>query len=193
MRPIHNARHAFNKAIRSMLFADSLILVATAMLGPIYALFVEEIGGNLLDAGITFGVFSFTAGIVTLISGNLIDRVKEAELIIVLGLTITGIGFLTYTTVSSMGGLMIAQVIVGMGTAIKYPAFDAVYSKHLDRNKQGREWGAWESIFYFTAAFGSIVGGYIASSFGFQTIFITMAVLSFSAAMFVYLLPRKLL
>jgi MFS family permease len=176
-----------------MLFADSLILVATAMLGPIYALFVERIGGDLLDAGITFGAFSFAAGIVTLISGTFTDRIKEAELIIVLGYVVTAIGFLSYVFVENMTALIFAQVVVGIGTAIRYPAFDAVFSSHLDKGEGGREWGAWESTLYFTSAFGAVMGGYLASEFGFDYIFVIMSVLSFAAAVYIYSLPRKLL
>lgn len=163
------------------------------MFGPIYALFVEKIGGNILDAGITFGVFSFAAGVVTLISGSFSDRVKETELIIALGYVVTAVGFLSYMLVDNMTMLLVAQVIVGIGTAIRYPAFDAVFSEHLDKGKGGREWGAWESMFYFTGAFGAVVGGYLASQFGFDAIFTVMAVLSFTAAVYIYALPRKLL
>jgi len=170
-----------------------MILVATALFGPIYALFVKEIGGGLIDAGIAFGVFSFTAGLVTLVSGTLSDKVKEVELVIVLGFIVTSVGFLSYIFVDSMTGLLIAQIIVGLGTAIKYPAFDAVYSKHLDDGLGGREWGAWESMYYFTTAFGAVAGGYLATEFGFNAIFITMAVLSFLGGLFIYMLPRKLL
>ena len=138
-------RQHFNRAIKAMLFADSLILIATAMLAPIYALFVERIGGDLLDAGITFGAFSLAAGIVTLVSGTFTDRVKQAELIIVLGYIVTALGFISYIFVDTMVTLVFAQIVVGIGTAIRYPAFDAVFSSHLDKGEGGREGGAWES------------------------------------------------
>ena len=60
----------FNKAIRILLTTNSFILIASAMLAPIYALFVEEIGSDLLDASYAFAVFAFVAGITTLISGK---------------------------------------------------------------------------------------------------------------------------
>jgi len=183
----------FNRAIRSMLFADSLLLVATAMLGPLYAIFVEELGGDLLDAGATFAVFSFVAGVVILISGAMGDRAKEPELIIVAGYLITAIGFFAYAFVNSMVALMAVQVIVGVGLAVRAPVFDALFSEHLDKHREGIEWGAWDSMSYFAGAFGAVVGGYIASNFGFTYIFFIMAVLSLISAVYIYSLPRKVL
>ena len=49
---------------------DRFVMVAGAMLGPIYALFVKNIGGNLLDASCAAAVFFLTGGIVMLISGK---------------------------------------------------------------------------------------------------------------------------
>ena len=38
----------FNKAIKILLITNGFILIAGAMLGPIYALFVKKIGGDQL-------------------------------------------------------------------------------------------------------------------------------------------------
>jgi len=183
----------FNKAIRILLVTNGLTLVAGAMLGPIYALFVEEIGGSLLDASYAFGVFAFVAGIVTLISGNYADRIKENELILVAGYAIMGIGFLGYIFVNSIFLLLVVQAIIGLGEAIYGPAFDVIYSKHLDRGKAGREWGAWEAINYFTASFGAVAGGVIVTLFGFNVIFVVMGLLCFVSAIYILLLPRIVL
>jgi len=43
----------FDKGLRVLLLADSTILFASAMFGPIYALFVKKIGGDLLAASLT--------------------------------------------------------------------------------------------------------------------------------------------
>ncbi|MDD5098953.1 MAG: MFS transporter [Candidatus Colwellbacteria bacterium] len=172
---------------------NGLILIASAMFGPIYALFVEKIGGDLLDASYAFGAYALAAGITTLISGKYADKLKENELIVVFGYGIMGVAFLGYTLVNSIWSLLIVQVLIGLGEAIYSPAFDAVYSKHLDGHKSGREWGAWESINYFTTAFGAIVGGFLVISFGFNTMFIVMGLLSFASAIYIFKLPRRLL
>ena len=84
----------FNQALRLLLITNGLVLLAAAMLGPIYALFVEEIGGDLLEASLTGGIFALAAGITTLIAGRYTDKLKENNsLIVSLGYTVMGIGF----------------------------------------------------------------------------------------------------
>jgi len=183
----------FSKGIKTILLVDSIVMVAAAMLGPIYALFVEEIGGSLLDASFAAAIFAVVGGITCLISGNLTDKIKENELIIVFGYFMLGIGFFLYTFVDSILFLFGVQVIVGLAHAVSNPALDAVFSKHLDKGKVGKEWGAWEALGFFTYAIGAVVGGLIVINFGFDAIFIIMSILCFASAIYIYLLPRDIL
>lgn len=183
----------FNKALRILLSTNAMILMAGAMLGPIYALFVENVGGDLMDASIAGGIFALVAGLTTLVSGKYSDKIKENELVIVFGYLIMGIGFSMYFWVNSIIFLFIVQAIIGLGEAIYAPAFDAVYSKHIDGNKSGTQWGAWESMNYFTTATGAIVGGGLVTLFGFQTLFVIMAMLCFCSALYIYQLKRNAL
>lgn len=186
-------KHFFNRALRILLITNGLILIAGAMLGPIYAIFIEQIGGDLLDASYAFAVFAFAAGCTTLISGRFADKVKENELIVVGGYLIMAAGFIGYIFVNSIFALLIVQVIIGLGEAIYSPAFDAVYSKHLDGHRSGREWGAWEAINYFTTAIGAVTGGVLVTWFGFNFMFAMMGGLCVVSALYILLLPRKVL
>ncbi|MCA9385382.1 MFS transporter [Candidatus Dojkabacteria bacterium] len=182
-----------NSSLRILLATNSLILLAGAMLAPIYALFVEDIGGSLMDASIAGGIFALFAGVTTFISGKISDSFKENELIIVLGYVIVGIGFLSYLWANSIVALFIIQALIGIGEAIYSPAFDAVYSKHLDTKSAGTQWGAWESMNYFTSAIGAIVGGSIVTIFGFNTLFICMFALCITSGLYIYHLKRSVL
>jgi len=183
----------FNRALRILLVTNAMILLSGAMLGPIYALFVDKIGGDLLDASFAGGLFALTAGITSLLSGKYSDKIKENELIIVAGYLIIAIGFFLYIFVSSVYQLLLIQVLIGFGEAIYSPAFDAQYSKHLDGHKSGKQWGAWESMNYFTAAFGAVVGGFVVTIFGFDVMFLAMAIISLLSALYIYYLPRRVL
>lgn len=175
------------------MITDGIILFAGAMFGPIYALFVEKIGGDLMDASFAFAVFSVTAGIVTIISGRYSDKIKETKNIIVIGYLIMAIGFFGYIFVNSLWSLLIIQVVVGLGEAIYFPAYDAVYSENLSVNKLGRGWAAWEAISYFMAAIGAVAGGFLVSIFGFDAMFIIVSILCLISSIYIFLLPKRVL
>lgn len=182
-----------NIALKILLITNGLILTAVAMMGPIYAIFVEEIGGDLLDAGLTGAAYALTAGTTTLLVGKLVDKVKEKELVIVAGYIVIGIAFLLFTGVHSIWTLAMVQALIGFGEALYSPAFDSVYSDHLDKRKSGLQWGAWEAMNYFTWAAGATVGGFLVSMFSFDHLFVLMSLLAFGAALYIYLTPRKVL
>src|SRR3989338_2669815 len=190
---LHLKNVFFNRALRVLLITNALILIASYMLGPIYALFVEGFGGDLLDASFAGAAFALSAGITSLLSGRFSDKVRRPELVVVLGYVLIGVGYFLYIFVNSIWFLLLCQIIIGLGEATYSPAFDAVYSKHLTENKIGREWAAWESMNYFSAAAGAIVGGLIAVNFGFDTLFIIMAVLCLFSALYIYKLPKTVL
>lgn len=180
----------FNRALRVLLLTNGFILVAGAMLGPIYALFVEEVGGDLLAASFTVGVFALAAGVTTLFAGHIADKVRHEENVIAFGYAAMGVGFLSFLFVQDIWGLLVAQAIIGFGEAIYSPAFDSLYSKNLENQKEGIEWGAWESLNYFTVALGAIVGGVLASAYGFQSIFIVMSALCLGSAAYLKLTKK---
>lgn len=182
-----------NRSLRILLMTNSLILLAGAMLGPIQAIFVDKVGGDLMDAGISGGIFSLVAGITVLVSGKFADRLKEPELVVVIGYIIMAFGFLSYLLVNSTISLFIVQAIIGFGDAIYNPPFDALYSRHLDPGKSGSQWGTWEAMSYFTVSIGAVIGGIIAKNFGFTPLFIIMAFLCLASAIYIYFLPRRVL
>lgn len=183
-----------NKALRFLLVTNGLVLLAGAMLGPIYALFIEDIGGNLMDVGYVAAVFSLTAGVTTLISGRFSDKIKENEWILVIGYSIIAIGFFLMIFVNSLWQLLVVEILIGLGEAIYASVFDSIYTKHIKNPKKaGSEWAVWEMMSYFTAALGALIGAFIAQSFGFSVMFIIMTIISISSAVFIAILPRKVL
>ena len=186
----HN-HHLLNRPLRILLITNGLTLLAGGMLGPIYALFVEKVGGDLLDASLTGGMFSLAAGFTTLIMGKYTDKVKEEEIIVVIGYLIMGVGFALYAIVNSIWSLLLVQILIGFAESFYSPAFDSLYTKHTPKTKRGRAWGWWESLNYFTLAGGALIGGLIVKFLGFTPIFLIMSFLCISSALYIYklLLP----
>ena len=103
----------FNKALRVLLFTNGMVLVSAALIAPIYALFVAEIGRSLLDASLTAGVFAVVAGITTLVSGRIADKIKRNDLMVALGYLTVGVGFFLYNFVDSIWFLFGVQAVIG--------------------------------------------------------------------------------
>ena len=182
-----------NKGLRILLLTNALILISSAMLAPIYAFFIEGVGGDILDASFAGTAFALTAALTSFVTGKMSDKVREGEFVVILGYSLMALGYFLLIFVDSIGSLLFVQILLGFGEAIYSPSFDALYSKHLDKNKAGEEWGAWESTNYITIAAGALLGGLIANSFGFDFLFLIMGVISTFSAIYILLLPRKVL
>lgn len=149
--------------------------------------------GGILETGLATSILAVTSGFVVIFTGKLSDEVRNSELIVVLGFFLLGVSFLLYNFVNSLAFLAVVQVIGGIAMAIYDPAYDALYSKHLRKHAAGREWGTWEAMSYFSQAFGAGFGALVAALFGFNVLFITMALLCFTSAVYIFFLPRRVL
>lgn len=180
-----------NRGLRILLFAEGLSLLAAAMFGPIQALYVERIGGDLLDASYAGAVFAFAAGVTTLIAGKYADRNEHPKNIIIMGYILMGIGFLLLIAVSTVWQLLFVQLLIGIAAPLYAPAYNAVYARHVNPEKAGFEWGLWDATDYFMAAAGAVIGGLIAHYYGFNAIFVIMGLLCFASALYLYITPSR--
>ncbi len=182
--------------LKVLLFAEACFTIAAGMLGPIYAVFVDEIGGNLLDASSAWAVFMLTMGIIVFLIGRWEDRLKHKERIIILGYAIRALGYLGYVFVYNQPSLLVVQFILGLGGALNIPAYDSMYTRFLDKGKEASEWADWEAMYYIMTAFAAIFGGIVASVFGFRSLFVIMFIFSligmFSSIKLMYLYRKVL-
>jgi drug/metabolite transporter (DMT)-like permease len=74
-----------NRTIKTLLATDSLFVLAAGMLGPIYAIFVERIGGDILEAGGAYAAFSLASGILIFLISKWEDHVRHQEKLVVIG------------------------------------------------------------------------------------------------------------
>lgn len=186
-------RKYLNKPLRTILVVDFFVIVAVAMLAPIQAVFVQDIGGDILDAGVASSVFAFTAAIVVFIASQWSDKRKNKHKIVATGYILTGIGFLFYLAVDSVTSLLLVQVWIGISQAFMAPAFDGLYTDQLGSKKHATSrWGVWETENYLGIAIGGLFGSAVAKYFGFDALFITMSALALASGLFLFSRPRRL-
>ncbi|USN53849.1 MAG: MFS transporter [Candidatus Nomurabacteria bacterium] len=166
------------RGIKVLLISDAWINLALGMIGPIYAIFVEDIGGDLLDASWAYSVYMITAGVVMFLLGKWEDRAKHKEKFVVIGYALISLACFMYIFVNSQIMLLFTQAVLGLSLAVLSPSFDAIYSHFVKRKEEASNWGIWEAMSYVVTAIAAIIGGYVADGFGFRTLFIVMFVIS---------------
>lgn len=182
-----------NRSLRILIAANTLMNFTIGIFAPFYAVFVENIGGTIAFAGLSWALFSVVAGLLTLLFRRWQLRVKEQELLLALGYIIRGTVFLSYAFMGGIVQLLLTQVLWGIASALGTPAFDAVYSAHTRQKDSIVQWGQWEGISAIATGLAAIVGGVLFQFIGYSPVFVGMSLLSFVLGIYIWWLPRKLL
>lgn len=169
--------------MKFLLIADAWANLGIGMIGPIWTIFVEKVGGDILDAGFAYFVFLLTSGVVMYLISKWEDHVKHKEKLIVISYFLFAIGCFSYLFVHDKTTLLIPQVILGVATAILCPVFDAIYSSYIIKKEETSDWGTWEAMAYIVTAFAALLGSYLANEFGFRILFLFMFLASLIAAL----------
>ena len=173
-----------NKIQKVLLTAQGFIIAAFGMISPIYAVFVEQIGGGILAASGAVAAYSIATGVMVYIISKWEDHVKHLEKMMTIGYILSAIGFFGYIFVQNIYELIIVQILLGLSVAVRAPAFDAVYSKHLDHHHGVLQWGYWETMAYIVTALAALIGGYVANNYGFRMLFVVMFISSLIALLY---------
>lgn len=182
-----NLRHYFlkdiNPVIRFLIISDTIIVGAAGLLGPIFALFVEDfiVDGNAAVAGVAAGVYLFSRSILQIPIAHLMDRIRGEKDDFWFMFTFSilfSIVPIFYLVIHTPLQLYVVQFVLGFFTAFTYPAFMAIFTRHIDKGREGTEWGVYFTLTDITSAALAIVGGYVAVSAGFPVLVIAVVLIS---------------
>jgi len=168
-------------ALKILLLGSGLLMTAHGLFGPIYAIFVERIGGDLLTAGSAYSIYSIAAGLMIFFVSRWSLSEKHPNLLITAGYGLSTVGLVGYSFITTPIDLFIVEVIFGVAEAISMPAFDGLFSSLIEEGKYANRWGLWETMAYLVTAFAAIAGGFIAQVFGFKFLFMVMAIVGFGS------------
>ncbi len=169
------------KELKILLATYCFSTFAFSMLSPIYAIFVEKIGGGILEASYAIAIFTFSSGVLVFLVSRFEDNVKHQEYFLSVGYLLNAIAFFLYIFVSKPFHLYFIEILFGIAIAILSPVYDGLYSKNLDKGKYISEWGDWEAVGYMISSVSALSGGLLAATFGFKALFSAMSALSFIA------------
>ena len=164
--------------LKLFLTANSFFLLAAGMLGPIYALFVKDIGGDILAVGVSWSIFMIVSGLGIFFMGKIQDKIKKDKFFIISGYGFMSLVFFGYIFVSNVIKLFIVQIVLGISMMIQSPVLDSFYTKYLEKGKFASQWAAWEGMYFTITGVAALVGAFLVKLFGFKILFWIMFFLS---------------
>ena len=162
---------------------DIMFFSAYGLIGPIFAVFVtnQVAGATIATAGFAATINLLVRALLQMPIARYIDRHKGEKddfIFMVAGSTLISVVPFAYFFVSTPLHLYLAQVVLGIGGALANPGWFAIFTRHIDKNKEGTEWTL-ENVGVGLAAAGTAaIGGLLAQRFGFHNLFLIVGVLS---------------
>lgn len=182
-----------NKSLKILFIFNGIFVFAGSLLGPLYALYVGTFDKNILSVSITWASFLAATFIFTIIVSKVGDKVKEKEYLLMAGFLVRAAAWFMFIFAGNVFHFVLLQVLLGLGEALGTPTFDAIFAEHLDGGKHIKEYADWKLIVNGTTAVGTIIGGLVVTTLGFNWLFAIMSGLATVSFLGVLIQPRKLL
>lgn len=177
-----------DRMTRLLLYGGTLWYLGEGMLGPLFAVFTDRIGGDILDITWAWAIYLIVMGLLYIVVGRYSDRHptedKGKERLMVLGYALNAIFTFAYLLVDSPVKLLVVQACLGVAAALSAPTWDSLYSRHLDHEEGGFVWGLAGGYKYIVLGVALLIGGFIVTNFSFTALFIVMGSIQVAATLY---------
>lgn len=176
-----------NFVIRILTISDIFMLSAFGLVSPILSIFyLQNIhGAGIETAGLASTIYLLTRSLCQLPVAHFIDKIKgerDDVFIMVVGSFLTSFVPLLYIVIRTPAQLYLTQFFYGLAQACTYPSWLALFTRHIDRDKTGLEWGIYYTLTDLSGAAVAAVGGILAQRLGFAPLFVVVSIISFFGA-----------
>lgn len=166
-----------NPHIKTLLYGANLWYLGEGMFGPLFAVFSERIGGNILDITWAWAVYLIVSGAMIMYIGRLSDKRFDKTNLMVAGYALNALATLGYLFVQTQAQFFLIQIILGIAAAMAIPTWNALYAKYEDKEADGYEWGLASGEAKILTGLATIIGGFIVTRYSFQALFMVMGLI----------------
>jgi len=171
-----------NKIIDAFIISETLLWSAWNFITPIFAVFVINYiqGGNIQIAALAFSVYLITRVIFEIIAGKFLTGKSDRDklVITIFGMMLMSMAYIGFSFTHSILLLFSFYCLIGIGFGVASPAKYALFTNHIDREKATSEWSLYDAITLLGIASATALGGFIASQYGFGTLFILASIIN---------------
>lgn len=165
---LHNEVSRFNKVILILTFSDVFTWGPTLVISTLAGLYLSnKLGENTVEfVGIGTSLYFITRASLQIPVGYITDKIKKDKdeiLLLLLGIWLMGTPFLLYPSITNNIFYYILQIILGAGSALNLVTWRKLFAKNLNKDKEGLEYGIYETIMSVATAGFSAAAGIVAN------------------------------
>jgi len=180
---------------RLLLWSSNLWALGEGMLGPLFAVFAQRIGGSILDVTWAWAIYLGMTGVFTIAAGKVSDRIWQwcgRERLMVAGYALNALCTFGYLLVDTTTGLFLVQAGLGVALALSSPTWSALYARYSPGEEMaGNSWGLVAGGQRLTLAVAILLGGYIVNRYSFDVLFIAMGTVQVIATLYLARIVRS--
>src|SRR5512134_3111787 len=148
------------KILISVMFGIFMIILDSTVVNVAFPTLRREFGASLADTQWVLSIYVLSLGVTTPVSGFLADRFGIKR-IYLLGLAIFVIGSFLCGLAPSLGWLILARALQGLGGGMAQPLGQAQLYRAFPPREQGTALGYFGVVLVFAPALGPILGGWL--------------------------------
>jgi MFS family permease len=188
--------YKINIVIKVLILSDLLVFTASNLFAPVFAIYiVDQIqGAGIAEAGIAAAVFMIFKSLFEIPVGIKIDKTKSEKddlYSALLGTLLTALVYVMYAHIDQVWQLYGLQALLGVGAAIAYPGWYKIFTRHIDKDKEGVEWSLYDVVTGFGMALSAALGGLIAEKFGFANLYYLVALITLAGSLSLFIIRKK--
>lgn len=165
-------------------YSNNLWFLGEGMLGPLFAVFAERVGGSILEISLAWAIYLVTTGILIILIGKFSDKNGRQEELVTLGFALNAVFTFGYLFVREPFHLFIVQAGLGVATALSTPAWNSLYSRYEDKKRTSYSWGLAVGQANIATGIAIVIGGLIVARYSFTALFITMGIIQVIATLY---------
>lgn len=174
-----------------LLWGANIWYFGEGMLGPLYAIFTEKIGGDILDITWAWSAYLVCTGLFYILVGKLVNRKKYKAKLLFLGYLLNALFTFCYLLVDAPIELFLVQIGLGIAEAIGTPVWDALFASSLHKEHDTYAWGLSTGQSQIVSGIAFAVGGLLAYYYSFDLLFTIMGIVQLIAAGVVFQLMKN--
>jgi MFS family permease len=166
-----------------LFFSASFWYLGEGLLGPLFVVFANRVGGDLLEISGAWAAYLIVMGISSMVVGKLSDRGVSRERMLVIGYALNAVFTFCYLLVHNPFQLFLVQFGLGVASALATPTWNSLYSRLHHSHNDGFAWGAADGQADIISGIAILVGSLIVTLFSFEVLFLLMGSLQVIATL----------